>query len=85
MDESTIALGDEYRDTITGFVGVATSRHEYIHGCTRVTLTAPGKDGAVPVSDTFDAPALESTLTREKVTSGRTGGPRPTPNARTTG
>lgn len=85
MDESEITLGDRYRDTITEFEGVATSRHEYLHGCTRVTLSAAGKDGAAPIHESFDAPQLEHVETAELVTSGRTGGDRPTPAPRVTG
>lgn len=38
MDEYGIELGEEYTDTLTGFVGKAIARHEFVHGCTRVTL-----------------------------------------------
>lgn len=33
-----VALGHSYEDTITGFVGVATARTEYLYGCVRVGL-----------------------------------------------
>ena len=82
IDEYEIQLGDEYRDTITGFVGIAIGRHEYIHGCTRITLQK-AKDGDIK-EYSFDAPALEATKPRKKVTSKRTGGPRNTPPARPT-
>ena len=39
-----VKLGERYRDTISGFEGVATSRSEYLHGCVRVGLET-GKDG----------------------------------------
>jgi hypothetical protein len=56
-DESEIHLGERYEDTITGFAGIAVSRHEYLYGCTRVTLQKL-HDGSVR-SETFDAPALK--------------------------
>lgn len=31
-----IHLGQTVRDVITGFEGVVTSRHEYLHGCARL-------------------------------------------------
>ena len=85
MDEHEIDLGEVYRDTTTAFEGVATARHEYMHGCARITLTARSKDGAAPIVETFDAPGLERIETRELVTSQRTGGPRPVPAGRPTG
>jgi hypothetical protein len=82
MDESQVEFGKEYRDTTTGFVGKMVGKHEYLHGCTRVTLQA-FKDGDIK-EYTFDAPALESVEKEEPVTSGRTGGPRPVPSPRPT-
>lgn len=75
MDESKIKLGEKYRDRVHGIEGVAISVHNYLHGCTRVTLQWI-KDGALG-EHTFDSPQLEG------VTSTKTGGPRPIPGART--
>lgn len=84
MDEAEIKLGELYRDTVTGFKGKAVSRHEYLHGCTRITLTALIEGDLKEF--TFDAPALETyPPPSEQITSGRTGGPRSTPAARSTG
>jgi hypothetical protein len=80
MDEAQIKLGDHYRDATSGFEGVAISRHEYLHGCTRVTLQHL-KDGDMK-EYTFDAPALETVDTDEQITSRKTGGQRPIPAAR---
>lgn len=82
-DEVEIELGEKYRDTTSGFVGTAIGRHEYLYGCTRITLQAL-KDGDIK-EFVFDAPALESTETKQAFTSQKTGGPRPTPGARSTG
>lgn len=70
-----IQLGERYRDTITGFEGVATARFEYLHGCVRWNLT--GVVNGEPKDFSFDEPQLEPVPT---VTPTRTtGGPRPTP------
>lgn len=82
-DEAEIKLGEKYRDGTTGFEGTAVGRHEYLHGCTRITLQAL-KDGDIK-EFSFDAPALIAVETRQEFTSRRTGGPRPTPGARTVG
>lgn len=42
-----INLGDKCREQVTGFEGIATSRVEYMNGCVRYCLEAPGKDGGV--------------------------------------
>lgn len=80
MDESEITLGEKYRDNVTGIQGTAISTHEYLHGCTRVTLQWLNNG---EIKDyTFDSPSLVSVETDAPVTSPRTGGPRPTPSAR---
>jgi hypothetical protein len=38
-----VRLGATYRDTVSGFEGKAIRRMEYLGGCVRVTLVAPGK------------------------------------------
>lgn len=72
-----INLGDEAKDAVTGFTGVAVSRTDYLNGCTRVCLQPPiGDDGKLPQYETFDEPQLE-VLTAQKVSRGptNTGGP----------
>lgn len=50
-----IKLGDKLRDTITGFQGIATSKHEYLTGCTQYGLQATiKKDGNLPQIEYFD-------------------------------
>lgn len=36
-----INLGDEVQDTVTGFQGIAVSRHVYLQGCDRITIQPP--------------------------------------------
>lgn len=50
-------LGHRYRDTVTGYEGVATGCYHYLHGCTRVGLQILDRDGN-PANNTFDFPSL---------------------------
>lgn len=74
-------LGKKYRDTITGFEGVATGRFEYLHGCVRWCLTRAHPEHGGPQEATFDEPQIEEVEEdeREHATSRGTGGPRETP------
>ncbi|MHC2090404.1 hypothetical protein [Methylobacterium sp. CM6244] len=54
-----IHLGQTVREVITSFEGVVTSRHEYLHGCTRITVQSRElKDGKPIDSETFDEQQL---------------------------
>lgn len=76
----TPKLGKKYRDTITGFEGVATGRFEYLHGCVRWQLVGKHPENGGPQDFVFDEPQLEEVKSEKthKATRG-TGGPRPTP------
>lgn len=39
-----IVLGSKVKDNISGFVGIATARCEYLHGLPRVEVTASVSD-----------------------------------------
>jgi hypothetical protein len=78
MDESDIELGREYRDTVTGLAGAAVARHEYLAGCTRITLVY--MHNGEPKEWTVDAPQLVEVGSEQPVTSERTGGDRPAPS-----
>lgn len=55
-----IELGVEVRDRVSGFKGTAMSRHEYLHGCERISVQPPvDSDGKLPDTQTFDVPSLE--------------------------
>lgn len=57
---STINLGDKVKDRITGFVGIATSRHEFINGCVQYSVTPQvDKDGKYVNPEGFDEARLE--------------------------
>ena len=53
-----IHLGDEVKDTITGFKGIAVSRHEYLQGCTRYTVQPKTVKNVLPKPMGFDEPDL---------------------------
>ncbi len=74
-----IKLGDEVRDKISGFQGIAVARHTYIEGCNRISIQPPiDKEGKLPESIAFDEPCLEI-ITIQKISkrqeSSATGGP----------
>lgn len=52
-----IVLGERYRDTDTGFEGVATVVSFFQHGCERVTLKGMDREGRI-VEYGFDAPEV---------------------------
>lgn len=77
-----IQLGDEVKDTVTGFKGIAIVRSEYISGCARVGVQ-PGvdKEGKIPDAQHFDEPMLQ-VIKAAKIAQKPTkdGGPRPAPS-----
>lgn len=73
-----IKLGDKVKCRITGLIGIATSRHEYINGCVRYAVQTPiDKDGKMPDAVMCDVQQLD-VIKRAAVTVDRdnTGGPR---------
>lgn len=74
-------LGDTLRDKITTFEGVATSKHEYLNGCVRFSLT-PTKlhDGKPIESQTFDVEQLEIVKAAEPRAVKPAGGPHSEPS-----
>jgi len=58
--DKTVRLGDEARDTVTGFRGIVTAHTRWLNNCDRYTLQpAADKRSKVPNSESFDAPNLE--------------------------
>jgi len=54
-----INLGDEVRDMVTSFKGVAVARHSYLQGCDRIAIQPPvDKEGKLPEIQVFDEPQL---------------------------
>lgn len=55
-----INLGDEVKDKVTGFQGIAVATHQYLQGCVRISIQPTiDKDGKMADSATFDEPQLE--------------------------
>ena len=72
-----INLGDEVRDTVSGFKGIAIGRTAWLHGCDRIIVKPKGinKDGKTFEQESFDEPQLE-VVGKKKVKEGnhKTGG-----------
>jgi len=78
----TINLGDEAKDAVTGFSGIATARTVWLNGCVRVSLQPRklDKDGKVQEALTFDEPQLVLVKAGAVPCGPRdTGGPIPSP------
>ncbi len=54
-----VELGDEVKDSVSGFKGIAVSTHVYLHGCTRISVQPKvDKTGKHPETQAFDEPQL---------------------------
>lgn len=68
-----ITLGQKVKDIVSGFVGIATSRVEYLNGCVQYGVRAKiDKDGKCPDVQYIDQEQLEV------VGKGLTAKPKPT-------
>lgn len=74
-----IELGSKVKDTVTGFVGVAICRVEYLNGCIQYGIKPPvSKDNKVIEPEYIDEGQLEVVMKRKvtkKKTTRRSGGP----------
>lgn len=62
-----IKLGDEVKDEVTGFQGIAVARTNWMHGCDRIVIQPPVKeDGKHPDHCSFDEPSVVC-VKKEKV------------------
>jgi hypothetical protein len=53
-------LGDEVKDIITGFHGIATAKTTFLNGCVRVSVTPPVDNDGKYVDDRwFDVEQIE--------------------------
>ena len=83
-----IELGQEVKDRVTGFKGIATAKTTYLQGCDRFSVTPPvSKSGDLQDTQSFDEPDLivVSDGILPKVVKPQTppGGPRYVPMDRT--
>lgn len=73
--KSDVVMGHVYRDTQTGFTGVATAVFFYQYGCERVQLEKfVASEGDIKAL-VFDAPRLVSIDTGKSPKVAKTGGP----------
>jgi len=78
-----VELGDKVRDSVSGFNGIAVSKHSYLQGCDRISVQPKIiKEGKLPESQTFDEPQLIVLQKRkikkvEKISTKKPGGPMP--------
>ena len=80
-----IKLGSRVIDTISGFTGIVTARHEYLYGCVRVTVTPETlKDGKPIDAEWFDehqVRVLKEKQVEFKAEKTASGGPQDPPPA----
>ena len=78
MEEKKELLGCTIRDIVTGFTGIADSKHIYLNGCIRYNVQPKMKDDDTenPKSQHFDVEQLEfiDNGVNEKISSESTGG-----------
>jgi len=74
-----VELGDLVKDSVSGFKGVAVSRHSYLQGCDRISVQPlVKKDGTHIESIAFDEPQLIVLKKKQaKRQKGDPGGPMP--------
>lgn len=84
MSGIDIKLGERYRDEVTGFVGTATARYEFVTGCIRYLLEGPNSKGD-PAEYVFDEDRLRTLKDSKPEGEPRSGGPRDVPGGRTAG
>lgn len=54
-----VGLGDKVKDSVSGFTGIAISKHIYLQGCDRVSIQPPiDKEGKLPEIQSFDEPQV---------------------------
>ena len=83
-----VELGRKYKDTITGFEGIATSRTSYLYGCARVVLQGMKLHEGKPIDPhAFDEYQLElveedTSQVGKKPEGAKNGGPGLIPSSR---
>lgn len=72
-----INLGQQVRDKVTGFEGIATARVEYLNGCIQYCIKPKAtKEGACPAGEYIDDQQLEVVGDGIAVNPKVTGGPQ---------
>jgi len=77
MSKQRVKLGKKYRDTISGFEGIATATYNYLNGCVRVELTGEylADKEKIPCK-VFDDEQVEEVKAPAKPNGRRSGGPQ---------
>ena len=71
-----IQLGDKVRCKITGFVGIAVARSEFINGCVQFNVLPKGdKNNKMPEDISIDEQSLELVIKKKKRKQSYNGGP----------
>lgn len=71
-----IQLGEEVKDRVTGFKGIAVARHEFLNGCVRFSIQpVMGKEKKLEDEKWFDEGQLEVIGKGVKIEKKPTGGP----------
>src|SRR4051812_20866169 len=75
--KTQIKLGNKVKCLITGFIGIAVARVEYINGCVQYGVKAPMAKGSVKLEDPYyiDAQQLQVIAGGVTVEARPTGGP----------
>lgn len=82
-----VAMGDEVKDRVTGYVGIVVAMYAYFNRCQRILVQPPvGADGKIPDGQVFDVEQCD-VITSAKIAQkpdrgeGRNpNGPMPTPS-----
>ena len=82
-----IKLGNRVKDSLTGFVGIATARTEYLYGCAQIHILSEGlKDGRPMEGAWIDEQRVETlaalSIPVSAESSATSGGPQSTPPGR---
>lgn len=75
---ANIQLGDEVKDSITGFKGIAIGRTTWLTGCDRIMVQPKGinKEGKIYEPQSFDEGTLELVKAKKPIKTDRSkGGP----------
>lgn len=76
--EQPIVLGNQVKDIVTGFEGIAVTRVEYLNGCVQYCVKGKmGKDGKVPEGEYIDQQQLIVTGAGISIKQKDTGGVMP--------
>jgi len=71
-----IKLGDKVRDKITGFMGIAVAKTEFLNGCIQFNVLPKGdKINKMPDEISIDEQSLEIIRVKKKVKKKENGGP----------